>query len=115
MVLEVSGWSMCCVTSRFFCVTAREQEMKKVNPRNKPASFADIERAKKKSTAQALVTCEAIFLTVLLDKFGMEDQLTEVWKAVNKLSSEISEGRVSLNDLINVLEDEYGVEITKDL
>ena len=86
--------------------------MNKVNPRKKPATLADVEKAKRYATEQALITCEAIFLTVLLDRFGMEDQLKEVWAAVNKLSEEIKEGRVSIHDLVQVLRDEYGVEIS---
>ena len=50
-------------------------------------------------------------LTVLLDKFGMEDQIKDVWAAWIKLSEEVLEGRVKLHELRNVLRKEYGIRI----
>lgn len=85
---------------------------KKVNPRKKPVSYADVEKAKKKITAEALMTVEAIVFTVLMDKFGMEDHIREIWEEVNKLSDEVAEGRVSLWDLREVLEEEYQISLT---
>ena len=89
--------------------------MKKVNPRRKPVSQADIEKIRKITMAQSLATVEAVFLTVLMDKFGLEDRINEIWTEVNKLSDEIKEGRVSLKDLRDVLSEEYGIEIMGDL
>lgn len=84
---------------------------KKVNPKNRPASQKDVEKARKIAQSNALITCEAIFLTVMMDKFGMEDRLNDVWNEVNKLSDEIKERRVSLTDLITVLYEEYGIRL----
>lgn len=88
---------------------------KKSNPNRVPVSQKDVERAKKIERGRALVTTEAVFLTVMMDKFGFEDKIRDVWREVNKLSEEVKEGRVSLFDLIQVLEDEYGIEISKQL
>lgn len=85
---------------------------KKVNPRKKPVSEADIERAKKIAMNNALTLVEAIVFTVLVDKYGFEDQVFNVWKDSQKLSEEIIEGRVSVNDLVTVLKEEYDVELT---
>lgn len=85
--------------------------MKKVNPRKRPATFADIERAKKNAENNALTLVEAIVFTVLIDKYGFEDRILDVWKDAQKLSEEIIEGRVSVSDLINVLKEEYGIEL----
>ena len=82
--------------------------MKKVNPRRKPATLADVLKAER----IAIATAEAIFLTVMMDKFGMEDRVSDIWREVNKLSGEIKDGRVSLQDLFEVLETEYGINIT---
>lgn len=85
---------------------------KKVNPRKKPVSAADIEKAKKIAMNNALTLVEAIVFTVLVDKYGLEDQVFNVWKDSQKLSEEIIEGRVSVNDLITVLKEEYNIELT---
>ena len=85
--------------------------MKKVNPRRRPATWADVERAKKEAANEAIVLSLCIFLTVLVDKFGGEDYIQDVWKEVNKLSEEIKEGRVSMSDLKHVLLEEYGVMV----
>ena len=85
--------------------------MKKVNPRKRPATFADIERAKKNAENNALTLVEAIVFTVLVDKYGFEDRVFNVWKDSQKLSEEIIEGRVSVQDLIDVLHEEYSIEL----
>lgn len=86
-------------------------EKKKVNPRKKPATMADIKRAKVTATVNALATAETIFLTVMLDKYGAEDHIKDIWDDVVKLSTEDKEGRVSIVDLLTVLEEEYGIDI----
>ena len=86
---------------------------KKVNPRRRPATWADVEKATEIATMKALATVEAIFLTVLLDKFNGADYIRDIWKEVNKLSDEIKEGRVNLFDLMEVLRDEYNIEISQ--
>lgn len=86
---------------------------KKVNPRNRPASLADVEKAKKQASGEAISLAIALFLTVMVDKFGYDaESLKAVWDAVNKLSQEVSEGRVNLHDLKEVLVDEYGIAIS---
>ena len=55
---------------------------------------------------------QKIFLTVLSDKFGMHEQMNEQWKEVNKLTEEIKENRVTIVDLVEAFEDEYGIEIS---
>lgn len=85
--------------------------MKKVNPRNRPRSEADVKRAEKVAVDKAVHVASAIFLTVLLDKFGGEEWIPDIWREVNKLSEEISERRVSVNDLTTVLREEYGIDL----
>lgn len=85
---------------------------KKINPRRRPASEADIKRAKAAASDQAVKLSLAIFLTVMKDKFDFDnDQLIEAWAAMNKLSEEIAERRVSAWDLVNVLSEEYGIDL----
>lgn len=87
--------------------------MKKTNPRKRPATMADVERAKKQAQDEAISLAIAVFLTVMVDKFGYDaDKLKAVWDEINKLSDSIAKGYVNLWDLKQVLADEYEIEIT---
>lgn len=80
--------------------------MKKVNPRKRPLSEADVVRSQDNAVHLAF----AIFLTVLFDYHGFsKDQIQEVWHQSDKLSQEITEGRINIRDLVGVLKEEYGV------
>lgn len=82
----------------------------KVNPRKRPVNMMDVKREIDKSVNDALHLSIAIFLTVLLDYHGFDrEQIQTVWKQVDKLSEEVAERRVSVRDLVTVLEEEYGV------
>jgi hypothetical protein len=84
---------------------------KRINPRRRPATAADVKRAKDDAMGQATRLAMAIFLTVLVDKFGGADHIKDVWDEVVKLSEEIIEGRVSVSDLADVLDKEYDIII----
>ena len=85
---------------------------KKVNPRRKPVSEADLNRAKATASDQAVKLAIAIFLTVLKDDFDFDnDQLVHAWERLDKLSEEVAEHRISAWDLINVLHEEYNVDL----
>lgn len=87
--------------------------MKKTNPRKRPATMADVERAKKHAQDEAISLAIAVFLTVMVDKFEYDaEKLKSVWDEVNKLSDSIAKGYVNLWDLKQVLADEYEIEIT---
>ena len=81
----------------------------KTNPRRRPASWEDVNRAWQKGVLDGCSNASAIFLTVLVDKFGGEDQVQDVWKEIVKLSEEVKERRVSVADLRTTLREEYGV------
>ena len=86
---------------------------KKVNPRRRPVSQADVDRAKSAASDQAVHLVLAIMLTVLKDKFDFDnDQIVSVWNAVNKLSEEVAEKRVSKRDLVTVLSEEYNIDLS---
>ena len=86
--------------------------MKKINPRKRPATMADVEKARKDATSEAISLSIAIFLTVMVDKFGYDaDKLKAVWDEINKLSESVINGYVDLYDLKQVLIDEYGIEL----
>lgn len=81
----------------------------KTNPRRRPASGEDVTRAWKKGVLDGCSNASAIFLTVLVDKFGGEDIVADVWKEIVKLSDEVKERRVSVADLRTTLREESGV------
>lgn len=83
----------------------------KQNPRNRPATAADVRRARERGVLDGVNCASAIFLTVLADKFGGEDIIPDVWNEIVKLSEEVKERRVSLADLRRTLREEYGVEV----
>lgn len=87
---------------------------KKVNPRRIPVSAADLKRAKDMASDKGVKLAIAIFLTVLCDDFGFsKEQVQYAWKRLNKLSEEIGEGRISTRDLLMVLKEEYGIELSQ--
>lgn len=81
----------------------------KINPRKRPASQEDVRRAQTKAVNDAVTMTSAIFLTVLCDKFNGADYIPDVWREVSKLSEEIKEKRVSVPDLIRMLDEEYNI------
>ncbi len=84
----------------------------KTNPRRRPATMADVEKAKKAAHAEAIGYAMTIFFTVLFDKHeATKDELKVFWDEVNELSEAIAQGYVSASDLKNVLNREYDIKI----
>lgn len=85
----------------------------KVNPRRHPMTEADTRRLMEQSANTAVGLSLAIFITVLVDKYGWSrEQVTDIWKHLEKLSEEVKEGRVSAYDLKKVLMDEYKIMLS---
>lgn len=75
-------------------------------------SLADLKRTGSKAADEAIHLSFALFLIILLDYFNFNtEQLQLAWDKADKLSQEVSEGRINIHDLINVLEEEYGVRL----
>ena len=84
----------------------------KVNPRRRPATMADVNRAVEQATNDALTASAAIFLTVLCDKENADAEIVQrVWQEMQELSQSIIDGYVSVADLKDTLRKEYGVDI----
>ena len=84
----------------------------KVNPRRRPATQADVNRAVEQATNDALAASAAIFLTVLCDKESADAEIIQrVWQEMQELSQSIIDGYVSVSDLKDTLRKEYGVNI----
>ena len=86
--------------------------MPKTNPRRRPATQADVNRAKQDAQSEAISLAMTIMFTALLDKEGFtQEDLQRLWREVNDLSDSIAQGYVSAADLRNVLRREYGVYV----
>lgn len=86
---------------------------KKTNPNKRPATWADVERAKKQATNDAIKLSWSILFYALADKKGMTvEELQEIWQRVNDISDSVAKGYASVSDFRNVLREEYGIDIT---
>lgn len=84
---------------------------KKTNPRRKPATQADIKRAKREAQDKAISLAMCLFLTVMKDKENASNEdLKRIWKEIEDLSDSVVQGYVDLNDLRTTLKEEYGIE-----
>lgn len=89
------------------------KKKKKKTPLNRrPATMADVKRAKNEAMSEATDYAMCIMFTVLLDKFNGADYIKDVWHETEKLSSAVIEGRVSVADMRCVLKEEYGIQFT---
>jgi dimeric dUTPase (all-alpha-NTP-PPase superfamily) len=88
---------------------------KKINPRRVPVSLADMKKNANKATDEAIHLAFAIFLTVLKDKFGFSNEdIVKAWYEADKLSEEVlKDGLVKLKDLVDMLRDEYKIDLRK--
>jgi hypothetical protein len=84
---------------------------KKINPRRKPLSEADIPRIQE----DAVHLSFAIFLAVLKDDFGFNnDQIIHAWERADKLSEEVlKDGILKLKDIVDMLKDEYRIDLIR--
>lgn len=75
---------------------------------------SDLNRLLKKHTETANDFALAIVYSALRDEFGFGVQrLSRLHEHVNKLSAEISEGRIDLVDLYQMMRDECGIEFVR--
>lgn len=89
-----------------------KKKKRKPNPNKHPATQADLNRARKQATHEAIEFAWAIIFSVLSDKEGMEyADLRRIWTEVNDLSESISKGYVTIPDLKQVLKLEKGAEL----
>ena len=81
---------------------------KKVNPRRRPATQADVNKASDRAVHLAI----AIFLMVLKDDFDFNmEQIRHAWDRMDKLSEEVAERRIKVKDLTDTLYEEYGIDL----
>lgn len=82
----------------------------KVNPRRKPATAADVQKAKVQAQQFAITASWAIFFSVLRDKEGWgKKRLNRLWAEINELADSITKGYVTVPDLVKTLAEEAGI------
>ena len=85
-----------------------KSKSKKTNPRRRRLSEADVPKIRD----EAIHLAFALFLTVLKENFGFDqEQIVFAWERADKLSKEVAEGRINLWDLVTVLREEFNVDL----
>lgn len=81
----------------------------KINPRRKPATQEDVNRAWGEGVIEGIRCMEAIVLNCLCDKYADDVDVEQFWSDLNKLSESFAEGRFTIPDIRNMLKEEYKV------
>lgn len=89
-----------------------KQKKRPAPPSRRPATQADVLRAKQKGVEDAVRLVQAMVFTVLLDKEGYDEEgLQRVWAELEYLSDSINQGYVNLPDLVHILREEYHLKL----
>ena len=83
---------------------------KRINPRRKPATEADVRHAKDKATDEAMNTIMYMLFWVLANGHGAKpEELLQVKNELYDVADSITRGYIKWQDLRDTLETEYGV------
>ena len=83
--------------------------MKKMNPKKKPATQYDVERARREGRDEAYKTILAIFLWAWKEKFhASDDDIVKMGDYLRFYAQEIAAGRISARDIMEAMDDEHG-------
>ena len=87
------------------------KKSKKVNPRKKPATQADINRAKAKATDDAIKLVVHMVMYVLIDKHNApKEDIQQLGEELNYVSDSIAKGYLDYKDIEKMLKEEYDFE-----
>lgn len=85
---------------------------KKKNPNKKHATEADVIKAKRQATSEAMERVLMLVLYVLVDKHDApKEDIQQFAEEVNYMADSVSKGYVSWRDIEHVLLEEYEIEI----
>lgn len=85
---------------------------KKLNPRRRPVTGADVERAKREATTDAIRRTIYLMLYILIDKHDApKSDIKQFAEEINYYAESIQEGRITWKDLEHVVREEYDVEL----
>lgn len=84
----------------------------KKNPNRIPATQADVKKAYRDGINVGTRNSMVIFFTAMCDKRDQtRDSMKSLWQEIENVSDSIDKGYVSLNDLRQVLKDEYDIPL----
>lgn len=87
-------------------------QKKRVNPRRRPASQADVKKAKEEAICKAIVLAKALTFTALLDEGIIKpEDVKRGWDKTRYLADSVNQGHVSIRDMYNTLIEDYGVDL----
>ena len=85
---------------------------KKINPRRKPATQADVDRAKRQAADEAMSKILYLILYVLIDKHDApKEDLLRFAAEINYAADSIAKGYVTWKDIERVVRVEYDVHL----
>lgn len=85
---------------------------KKTNPRRRPVTKADVDRAKKSAHILSLKWAIYLILYILLDKHdASKADLQQLAGEINYYAESITEGRITWKDIERVVRDEYEITL----
>ena len=85
---------------------------KKTNPRRRPATQADVERAKKQATNEAIKRICYLMLYILIDKHNAPyEDMQQFAEEINYYADSIRSGYISWKDVEHVVVDEYDMRL----
>lgn len=83
---------------------------KKKNPLKRPATFADVKRAKETATSEAMKRVLYLVLYILIEKHDAPyDDIQQLAEEVNYYADSVVKGYVTWKDIEKVVVDEYKV------
>ena len=82
----------------------------KTNPRSRPATQADVERARREGQVEGMRLCEALYLLSLCDKHPEVDANT-VRAEVVELAKSTDARYMTAADVRQTLREEYGIDL----
>ena len=82
----------------------------KTNPRKRPATQADVARARREGQVEGLRLCEALYLLTLCDKHPDVDANT-VRAEVGELAKSTDARYMTAADVRTTLREEYGIDL----
>lgn len=86
--------------------------MKKVNPRNKHVTQADLNKAKRKAMEDSMRQILYLILYILIEKHeAPKEDIHQLADEVNYYADSITQGYVKWKDIERVVVDEYGVQL----
>lgn len=85
---------------------------KKINPRRRPATQADVNRAKQEATQEALRRLLYLMLYILIDKHDApREDIQQLAGEVDYYAESVTQGYVTWKDIERVVVEEYGVTV----